>query len=256
MSGDRQDFLERKEARQRRMQQRSGQKTTSSRPAQSAGQPPKARPPAPPAQKDGASSAKAEKTAPRKEVAKQQPPSSAAETVEERSRAGGLVGRRASGGGRLREPGSRTLGFASRARTAARRREELAGLAALPAGPKPSFLSRVIIWGTVAICGLLILATLGEVWTVYRLNQQIDANQQIAAQLQAQNQQLSSAVQQLQQPSTIEQEARKLGYIFPGDQPVVVVTTTPAATPSSHAAPPASNWWGFWPDWLKLFFGG
>jgi cell division protein FtsB len=237
MSGDRQDFLERKEARQRRMQQRSEQKPPSSRPEHSAGQTPKARPPTPPAQKsDETSAAGVGKNAPRKDAAKPPTPPSAAEVAEERSPASRLVGRRA--------------------RTAARRREELAGRAALPAGPKPSLLSRVILWGTVAICGLLILATLGEVWTVYRLNQQIDANQQIAAQLQAQNQQLSSAVQQLQQPSTIEQEARKLGFIFPGDQPVVVVTTTPATTPSSHAAPPASNWWGFWPDWLKLFFGG
>ncbi|HLW00566.1 MAG TPA: septum formation initiator family protein [Ktedonobacterales bacterium] len=234
MSGDRQDFLERREARQRRVQQRSGQNLVAGRTPQPAGQL-KARPPAPSEQKSGsASQTEVGKTPKNKEAAKRQAPRDASEAVEERLPARGLVGRRA----------------------AARRRAELAGLAALPPQPKPPLLSRVIMWGTVAICGLLILATLGEVWTVYRLNQQIDANQQTAAELQAQNQQLSNTNQQLQQPSTIEQEARKLGYIFPGDQPVVVVTTTPAATPSSHTAPPASNWWGFWPDWLKLFFGG
>jgi len=235
MSGDRQDFLERKEAWQRRMQQRAGQKPSASRSAQPAGPQPKARPPVSPESKiGGASQPKAGKTSQRQETAEHPTFPAASAGLEERSPAGGPVGRR----------------------SAARRRDELAGLAALPTRPKPPLLSRVIIWGTVAICGLLILATLGEVWTVYRLNQQIDANQQTAAELQAQNQQLSNAIQQLQQPSTIEQEARKLGFIFPGDQPVVVVTTTPTATPASHTAPPTSNWWGFWPDWLKLFFGG
>ncbi len=217
MSGDRQDFLERKEARQRRAQQRLSPKAPASRSAQPTGQQPKSRPSRqPPEQKPG-------------DLAEQE-----AGKNNERSPADGLPGRRA----------------------AALRQEALALRAALPTEPKPPLLSRVIIWGMVAICGLLLLATLGEAWTVYRLNQQIAANQQAAAQLQAQNQQLSSSVQQLQQPSTIEQEARRLGYIFPGDQPVVVVTTTPPAAPASHAAPPAPNWWGFWPDWLKLFFGG
>jgi cell division protein FtsB len=153
--------------------------------------------------------------------------------LEERPLAGGLAGRH----------------------TAARR-EEMAGLATLPPEPKPRLLARLIIWGTGAICGLLILATIGEAWTVHRLNQQIAANQQVVNQLQAQNQAISSSIQQLQQASTIEQEARKLGFIFPGDQPVTIVMAPPPPAPPKPAAPPAQSWWGFWSDWLKLFFGG
>ena len=236
MSGDRQDFLERREARRQRMQQRPGQKPSTNRPAQPAGKTPKERQPAPkPEQKTGgAAQAGAAKKAERQETTKREALPKTPADLEPPAPAGGLAGRR----------------------TAARRQEELAAISAAPAGPKPSLLARLIIWGTAAICGLLILATLGEAWTVHRLNQQIAANQQAANQLQQQNQQLSSSIQQLQQASTIEQEARKLGFIFPGDQPVVIVTSTPPVTSSHPAAPPSQNWWGFWPDWLKLFLGG
>ncbi|HEY7358243.1 MAG TPA: septum formation initiator family protein [Ktedonobacterales bacterium] len=222
MSDDRHDFLERQEARRRRMQQRSGQP------------PSKARPPAPQARQGGSTKpARDDQKISGKAPKQQRALPEDAGDLAGRSLAGGRVGRR----------------------TAARR-DELAELAALPPKPKPPLMTRLILWGTAAICGLLILATLGEVWTVHRLNQQIDVNQQAANQLQAQNQQLSNSVQQLQQPSTIEQEARKLGFIFPGDQPVVVVTTTPAPAPPQQTVPSSPDWWGFWSDWLKLFFGG
>jgi cell division protein FtsB len=232
MSDDRQDFLERQEARRRRMQQRAGQKPSQGKAgaAQPAGRTPKARPPAPQAeQRASAKQAASGQRASSKESGKRQA------TPED---TGNLEGRSLAG------------------RRAAARREELAGLAPLPPEPEPPLMTRLILWGTAAICGLLILATLGEVWTVHRLNQQIAANQQAADQLQAQNQQLSNSVQQLQQPSTIEQEARKLGFIFPGDQPVVVVTTTPSPAPPPPATSSSPGWSGFWSDWLKLFFGG
>jgi len=121
---------------------------------------------------------------------------------------------------------------------------------------QPSLLARMIVWGTIAICALLILATISEVFTVHQLNQQVAAAQQQNAQLQEQNQVIATQIAQLQDPQTIEQEARQLGYIYPGDQPVVVVTTQPAPAPAPRASQPAASWWGFWPDWLKLFFGG
>ncbi|HEU5368514.1 MAG TPA: septum formation initiator family protein [Ktedonobacterales bacterium] len=234
MSDDRQDFLERQEARSRRMQQRSGQNPLKGKAgaAQPTGQTPKARPAPQAAQRARAKQTRGDQKASSKEPENKALAKDAGD-LDDRSLVGGWTGRRG-----------------------AARREELAGLSPLPPKPKPPLMTRLILWGTVAICGLLILATLGEVWTVHRLNQQIATNQQAADQLQAQNQQLSNSVQQLQQPSTIEQEARKLGFIFPGDQPVVVVTTTPAPAPPQQAAPPSPGWTGFWPDWLKLFFGG
>lgn len=264
MSDDHKDFLERREARRRRMQQRqkppapakrsplpadAGNKAARRPPADQArpaarGKPGKAQPAGPSLKKrqpaspieqeiNTTPSAAPHPRAERLQSAKQPLPPRNTNDPEERSLAGGLEGRR----------------------TAARR-EEAARLATNPSGPKPPLLSRLILGGTAAICGLLLLATLGEAWTVHRLKQQITANQQAVDQLQAQNQQLSGANQQLQQPSTIEEEARKLGFIFPGDQPVVVATSTPPAPTTRQAAPSSPNWWGFWPDWLKYFLGG
>jgi cell division protein FtsB len=122
---------------------------------------------------------------------------------------------------------------------------------------KPPLLTRTIAWVTGALCGLLILACIGEAWTVHRLNQQIAASQQSVNQLQTQNEMLKKLIQTLQQPGTIEEEARKLGFIFPGDQPVVIVIASSPPAPTTTPAPPSSsNFWGFWPDWLKFFFGG
>ncbi len=186
MGSDRQDFLERKEARQRRFQQRAQ--------------------PIPPSDKA---------------------------TISEPSSASRKSGRRV-----------------------AARREKQSGAQASAGEPKPSLLARIIVWGTMAICVLLILATIGEVWTVHQLNQQVAAGQQQNNQLQAQNQAIATSIAQLQQSQTIEQEARQLGFIYPGDQPVVVATTQPAPTATQKRTQPTSGWWGFWPDWLKLFFGG
>lgn len=133
---------------------------------------------------------------------------------------------------------------------------ERAEALALPEDARPPLLSRVIVWCTVLLCLLLLLATFGQAWNVYQLHQQVAAQQQAVNQLAAQNQQLQSAIQTLQDPTTIEREARGLGYIFPGDQPVVIVSGKPSPTPPVKPAPSASNPWGFWSDWLKFFFGG
>ncbi|HEY7350464.1 MAG TPA: septum formation initiator family protein [Ktedonobacterales bacterium] len=264
MSSDQQDFLERQEARRRRMQQRQSQQPASGRSSRPAGESDEAasrqtgdraqaaargksaaaKPPAPPSQARLSSTAAARKagSAAPAETKRKADRLDAEKQPAPTRNSGGLEGR--------------LLAERPEGRRAAARREELAGLPPLPQEPRPSLLARLILWGTAAICGLLILATIGEAWTVHRLNQQVAANQQAADQLQAQNQALANTIQQLQQPSTIEAEARKLGFIFPGDQPVVIVTTTPAPASPKQTAPPSSDWFGFWTDWLKLFFGG
>lgn len=250
MGSDRQDFLERKEARLRRMQQDAAALRSSSKgvkgqagPASQAQKPvfPR-RKSAGPAPAEDASRAKpgrpgvTEREAQKAKLARlpDVKPAKSPTEQQEGSPAGGQAGRRS-----------------------AARRERQTNIRPVSNEPKPSLLARVIVWGTMAICGLLILATLGEVWTVHRLHQQVDASQQAANQLQDQNRALATQIAQLQQPETIEYEARQLGYIYPGDQPVVVVTTQPAPSTTSHSsASSANNGWGFWPDWLKLFFGG
>ncbi len=282
MDSDRRDFLERQEARRRRRQQRLDQKPPTPRVSPSAGSGSTTSMPSPTDQKRTAPSAASapissagQAPAARAPLPKQSPAlppaltktpdaSTPARKTADAARVGtqpASDGQRASapkpaaGASADQQEHAPTGGVKGR-RTAARR-EERPGAASLPPEPRPSLLARTIVWGTAALCALLILATIGEAWTVQGFHQQIDANQQVVNQLQTQQQSLKQSIQQLQQAQTIEQEARKLGYIFPGDQPVVIV---PGASPPATTQPPAPasspGWWGFWPDWLKLFFGG
>lgn len=269
---DRQDFLERQEARQRRRQQQ--QKTSSAplpnspgtgrkaTPRPASGQAPAAPSGQPASTGTGGQPTKA-RTAPPTGATPTPPsaetrmgdgpaqPAGKRDTTRQRTRTPSLPANQSASAG---EP-SQTSG--SEGRRAGARRETLAGAAATAGEPRPSLLARTIIWGTVALCGLLLLASIGEAWNVHRLNQQVAASQQADDQLQSQNQALQQSIQNLQQPGTIEQEARQLGYIFPGDQPVVIVIgPSPSAPPAAQAPSSSPGFWGFWPDWLKLFFGG
>lgn len=238
MSGDRQDFLERQEARRRRMQQRLGQPLPSDRLPR-------------PAEADDKTAGRQSKSQPQATRGKTGQAQSAGQAAKARTHPPQAAEQLA-----LTDDLDGSPGDGLKGRRTGARRGSTSRRAAMQRRPKPPLRTRLIIWGTAAICGLLILATLGEVWTVHLLNQQIAANEQTNQQLQGQNQQISNTVQQLQQASTIEQEARKLGFIFPGDQPVIVVTTTPQQAPAPQATPPSPDWWGFWPNWFKLFFGG
>jgi cell division protein FtsB len=276
MDSDRQDFLERQEARRQRKQQRMGQDRQN---ASSAHAPPPSKSGDAEAKRlpeDQAQAAVRGKTGPGKAAGRSanersSAPSKAASAprraaasaansaaqAKGKPKAGGQAASRPqAAASSLASTEERSLAGGLEGRRTASRREELAGAAAASRDPKPSLLARTIIWTTAALCGLLILATIGEVWTVHRLNQQVTASQQTANQLQSQNQAIATSIQQLQQPGTIEQEARKLGYIYPGDQPVVIVSSSPTSAPPQKAAAPTPGWWGFWPDWLKLFFGG
>jgi len=269
MGSDRQDFLERKEARLRRMQQAQQNAAASpSSPKAGKGQPgPGSRAQKAPFPKrksgeanltEGASSS--QPGASDAAAGRAQTPLNPVAAGQAGQKAGGKpqaakLAPKAASPSTQQEELSPAVGLAGR--SSAARRERPATIRPLRDEPRPSLLARVIVWGTMAICALLILATLGEAWTVHQLHQQVNAGQQVANQLQNQNRALATQIAQLQQTETIENEARQLGYIYPGDQPVVVVTAQPvASTTQQSGQPPANNWWGFWPDWLKVFFGG
>lgn len=270
MGSDRQDFLERKEARLRRMQQ--AQQNAASRSSSKAGKgqpvPGSQAQKAPfPKRKSGEANlvggtSRVQPGASDTAAGRMQTPSNAAAAAEQAGQKAGGKPQPAKPAPKPARPSAQQEelspagGMAGR-RSAARR-ERQATIRPLHAEPRPSLLARVIVWGTMAICALLILATLGEAWTVHQLHQQVNASQQAANQLQYQNRALATQIAQLQQTETIENEARQLGYIYPGDQPVVVVTAQPAAptTQQQSGQPPTKDWWGFWPDWLNVFFGG
>lgn len=250
MGSDRQDFLERKEARLRRMRQDAAASRSPSKGGK--GQPG----PASQAQKPAFPRRKSAGADPAGDVSRAKPGTpGAAEREAQKAKLARLPEAKPANPPTEQQELSLVGGLAGR--RGAARRERQASLQPASNEPKPSLLARLIVWGTMAICGLLILATLGEVWTVHRLHQQVNASQQAASQLQNQNRALATQIAQLQQPETIEYEARQLGYIYPGDHPVVVVTTQPTPpTANQQSSASAKNGWGFWPDWLKLFFGG
>ncbi|GEM_PF-1839736 len=269
---DRQDFLERQEARRRRKEQQKQQGASGAPFSQVAGT--RGRPPRRPASdrkpavaggqpespKAAGQSPKA-RPAPRSGAA-QTPPSVEKKTSGSTKQPATKQHADSQSSSRLlpsstTEIDSQSLSGSLEGRRTTALRESLAAATAPSRQPKPPLLTRTIIWVTAALCGLLILAGIGEAWTVHRLNQQIAASQQSVNQLQAENEALKKLIQTLQQPGTIEEEARKLGFIFPGDQPVVIVIASLPPAPTTAPAPPSSsNFWGFWPDWLKFFFGG
>ncbi len=88
----------------------------------------------------------------------------------------------------------------------------------------------------------------------YRARQQVVAAVQEIENLRQQNMELQFELQQTLQPSEIETMARtELGFVRPGDHPIVMLwpegkppTESPRATTSTAGAPR-------WRSWLRLF---
>jgi len=121
---------------------------------------------------------------------------------------------------------------------------------------RSSLFTQTVIWVTGLICLALLLGSLAQAWSNSQLMQRVQAAQQQTQQLQAHHDYLSRLVNYYKDPFVIESEARQqLGYVRPGENPVVVVSSTDQAqhpvTP--HSKPPAPQ--GFWLEWLDVFFG-
>ncbi len=102
-----------------------------------------------------------------------------------------------------------------------------------------------------------LLGSLAQAWTNSQLTQHVLEAQQQAQQLQAYHDHLVQEANNYKDPFVIESEARQqLGYIRPGEQPVVIVGSSDqqgqqgTAQPSS---PPATQ--NLWQQWWNVFFG-
>ncbi|HEX4207109.1 MAG TPA: septum formation initiator family protein [Ktedonobacteraceae bacterium] len=121
---------------------------------------------------------------------------------------------------------------------------------------RSSLFTHTVIWITGLICLAFLIGSLVQAWSNSRLMQQLQSSQQQFQQMQAHNKQLSQAANRYQQATVVAKEARQqLGYIRPGERPVVVVganvqTTTSASHPSKPVQHPP-----FWQDWWQVFFG-
>ncbi len=121
---------------------------------------------------------------------------------------------------------------------------------------RSSLFAQTIIWVTGLICLVLLLGSLAQAWSNSQLMQRVQAAQQQTQQLQAHHDYLTRLVGYYKRPFVIESEAREqLGYIRPGEYPVVIVGSTDQgqqaiARHSSALAPQ-----GFWQEWWDVFFG-
>jgi cell division protein FtsB len=121
---------------------------------------------------------------------------------------------------------------------------------------RSSLFTQTVIWVTGLICLALLLGTLAQAWSNSQLMRQVQAAQQQTQQMQAHHDYLAKLANHYQNPFVVETEAReKLGYIRPGEHPVVIVgsTTQTQQNAPQHTSQPAQK--GFWQEWWNVFFG-
>ncbi len=121
---------------------------------------------------------------------------------------------------------------------------------------RSSLFTRTVIWVTGLVCLAFLLGSLAQAWTNSQLMQQLAATRAQTQQAQNYHASLAQQASHYRDPAVIEQEAReRLGYVRPGEHPVVIVgsgqTPTQSATPAKKAAPPQN----FWQAWWNIFFG-
>jgi hypothetical protein len=98
--------------------------------------------------------------------------------------------------------------------------------------------------------------TVAQAWSNSHLVQQVQTEQQHLQQLQQQHDRLGKQATYYKDPTVLENEARQqLGYIRPGEQPVVVVSGNDQAQIKKTQNVPVSRQQGFWQDWWQAFFG-
>jgi cell division protein FtsB len=121
---------------------------------------------------------------------------------------------------------------------------------------RSSLFARAVIWITALVCLAFLLATLAQAWSNSQLTQRVTEAQQQLQQVQQHNAALQKQAQHYKDPFVIESEARQqLGYIRPGEHPVVIVSSSGPAqpTPVQHHASPAPP--SIWQQWWNIFFG-
>ncbi len=105
--------------------------------------------------------------------------------------------------------------------------EEEPGRPDAPPYAPPRNARKPLLWIAALICLALLAATGGETWTLWQEQQAIAQTRSDNQRIQRDMQQTRQAIGQAQSPSVIEREARNLGYIRPGDIPVIIAQPHP-----------------------------
>lgn len=121
---------------------------------------------------------------------------------------------------------------------------------------RSSLFTRTVIWFTGLVCLAFLLATFAQAWSNSQLATRVHTAQQQYQQVQNQNTQLNAQANHYKDPSVVEREAREqLGYIRPGEHPVIIISSTnpvPVSTPRKAPLPAPQS---FWQAWWNVFFG-
>ncbi len=118
-----------------------------------------------------------------------------------------------------------------------------------------SLFTHTVMWVTGLICLAFLFGTVVQAWSNSQLMQQLQAEQQKLQQIQIQHDRLIKAAHYYNDPTVIEREARQqLGYVRPGEQPVVVVGADNQQQPGTQTSPPRSPLPSYWQDWWNIFF--
>lgn len=121
---------------------------------------------------------------------------------------------------------------------------------------RTSLFTQTVMWITGLICIAFLFGSLAQAWSNSQLMQQVQNENKKLQQIQAQHNQLTQAAGYYNDPAVLEKEARQqLGYIRPGEHPVVIVGTNQQSQQNVQTAPGQTKPQGFWQEWWKIFFG-
>ena len=121
---------------------------------------------------------------------------------------------------------------------------------------RSSLFTQTIILVTGLVCFAFLLGSLAQAWSNSTLIQRVQEAQQQTQQLQTYHDHLAQQAQHYSDPFVVESEARQdLGYIRPGEHPVVIVGANQQEQQSSSHTPNPPATQSFWQQWWNVFFG-
>ncbi len=121
---------------------------------------------------------------------------------------------------------------------------------------RSSLFTQTIILVTGLVCFAFLLGSLAQAWSNSMLMQRVQEAQQRTHLLQTYHDQLEQQAQHYSDPFVVESEARQdLGYIHPGEHPVVIVGSNQQEQQRTRQTPNPPVTQNFWQQWWNVFFG-
>lgn len=121
---------------------------------------------------------------------------------------------------------------------------------------RSSLFTKTVIWITGLVCLAFLLSSLAQAWSNSQLMQHVQTEQQQLQRLQDHNAYLNRQAGYYKDPFVIESEAREqLGYIRPGEHPVIITSATNSRQPVTHHSVRLPAQQGYWQEWWNVFFG-